>query len=165
MHLKKIQNQNNNQSGKFKNINRFMNLINNENKLGKADIFREVGLFFELEQNLQVAYEYMEYAKKIRPNGSFIIKKVDEYKSKLSDEIINDFTINDEKLKNINRLHNMVNTNKLKKPDVYREIALLCEQYSNIELASKYMGYAKELRPNGKFIVNKFNKYKEKLNK
>lgn len=48
-----------------------------------ADILREVALCFEKAQDVDTAYKVMKQALQLRPNGPFIIKKVNELSKKL----------------------------------------------------------------------------------
>ncbi len=66
------------------NIENFQKLVNNRNQnFGKAELYRELGIFYELQCDLKNAFKYMSYAKEIRPLGSVIVSKYDEYYAKL----------------------------------------------------------------------------------
>ncbi len=164
---KKVNKPKNKVNDKFNQVNRFINLIRKTENFNKADIYREIALINEQDGNMELAYKYMLYAKHIRPNGAFIVEKLEEYKAKLSDDIIDKYKIINDELKNSNRILTYLRNNrgKFQKADLLREVAVFYELEGYLELAYKYMGYAKELRPNGEFIVKKYNEYSEKLNK
>lgn len=44
----------------------------------------ELGVFHELENDLEYGYKYMLLAREVRPKGPFICEKVDEYELKLN---------------------------------------------------------------------------------
>lgn len=73
-----------NRENSIKNITRMLTVINNRNNpFNKPELYRELGVFYELENDLDAAYKYMLLAKELRPNGPFICDKVKEYKLKI----------------------------------------------------------------------------------
>lgn len=154
------------EENKYKSLDRFMNIVNSKIKLVKAELYREVAVFHENEGNIELAYKYMLYAKKLRPNGEFILKKIDEYSVILDDNIVKQYSAMEYEFNKIDRFLNYMNKNVfIEKADIYREIAVFHEFQEEYELAYKYMLIAKELRPDGEFICRKVEEYKEKVDK
>ncbi len=150
---------------KFDNINNIVGFINRI-KFDKADVYRELALFHEEENNMELAYKYMIYAKHIRPNGPTLINKVKSYEEILDSEICDKYSVDLNEINKIDKFVNFLrNNNNIQKADLYREIAMFHEAEGVIDLAYKYMGYAKELRPNGPFIIKKYEEYNELINK
>lgn len=135
-------------NNKFTNIEKLLNLINTS-KLDNAEVFRELALFHEVELNYVQAFRYMQLALNIRPTGPLILEKVKEYRAKLTDGEIEEINEIDKEHLNIKRFLDVVvnaTKNTVQKPDLYIEIAILLEQDNYMELANKYMRYARELR-------------------
>ncbi len=71
------------------NMNRFVSVVNNEKKhINKADLYREIAIFLELEGNIVLAYKYMKYANEIRPEGQLIKDKLKEYSISLKNSAL-----------------------------------------------------------------------------
>ncbi len=141
------------------NVSGLMQFVNRY-KFDKAEVYRELAIFFEREDNIELAYKYMKYAKHLRPKGPFIINKVNEYEKILGDKVCGKYIVDTDNFKYINNFVNiMKNDNKVQKADVYREIALFQELEGNLENAKMYMQKAKELRPKGPFILKKLEEY------
>ncbi len=49
-----------------------------------ADSLRDEAIKFEKKDDIETAYFLMDLARKVRPNGPFIVEKVDEYKTRLA---------------------------------------------------------------------------------
>ncbi|WP_418135117.1 hypothetical protein [Psychromonas sp. GE-S-Ul-11] len=69
-------------------VDSILNLLINNLKGDKledrdATVLRDIALELEKDNKIETALVLMEMAKKIRPNGSFINKKISEYKTKL----------------------------------------------------------------------------------
>lgn len=143
-----------------KNIDRLMAQANEKQKMDRAEICRELALFFELEGEIDLAYELMYFARAIRPNGPFIVQKMFEYEEAFGKREISGWKTLDD----TNRIRTYINMNfNILEADIYREIALFCEMQDNYQLAYKYMSIAKELRPTGPYICSKVEEYKLKV--
>ncbi|MGP7735213.1 sulfotransferase domain-containing protein [Oceanimonas smirnovii] len=66
-----------------KNKNHFSNLSKHRN-LESPDILREVALAFEKSGDIHTAFKIMEKAHSLRPDGPFIRRKLDEYRTALN---------------------------------------------------------------------------------
>ncbi len=134
-------------------------------KFENADFYRELGLFYEREKEFELAYKYMNIARYLRPDGVQIINKSNYYKSVLEPEVWEKYTIDEESVNNCRWFVEFMKTKETaEKADIYRELALFHELEGEIGLAYKYMGYAKELRPNGSYIIQKFEEFEKRLN-
>ncbi len=147
---------------KFFNSNNFLGFIE-DYKVDNADVFKELALFHEEEGNLEIAYKYMINAEFIKPTEEMITNKVSEYVETLGEEVCNKYEVNPEEFNKLDKLVDCIRSGRMEKADIYREIALLLEVENYLELAFKYMGYARELRPNGEFIVKRFEMYSNLL--
>lgn len=132
---------------KYTHLDNFENYLHQNISIEKADLYREIALFFELENEMNLAYKCMSYAKYLRPEGPYIRAKFTEYDKQIKDkQIIRNFNSQD----NINRFLKIVNIERqnIDKALLYREIAIYCELEGDLEKANKYMDIAKEIRPN-----------------
>ncbi len=149
---------------KFDSANSIVS-FNERIKLEKADVYRELGILHEKEDELELAYKYMSYARHLRPMGQLIINKALEYERILGEEVTKSILVDEDSFGNVDRLFDLIkNGANVQKADVYREIGIFHELEGNLELAYKYMSYAKELRPTGSFIIDKLNVYSKRLN-
>ncbi len=146
---------------RYVNLDDFEGYIRNGYLLEHADIYRELGLFFEKEKMFEQAYECMLRAKHFRPTGEFIIEKANELSKVVKTKLDKEYQVDKEKLNNINKLFNVVNYEQktFNKADLYREIGIFFELEGDIELAYKYMTLASEIRPEGLFILDKLTEY------
>ncbi len=148
---------------KFDNVDSFIGFTN-KLKFEKADIYRELSIFHKEEGNVNLAYKYMLYARHFRPEGHFIVNKISELENLLTSEECCKYIIIEEEFSYTDRFMTIVSEYRnLEKADIYREIALFHEFEGKIDLAHKYMHYAKELRPLGPYINEKCNEYDEKI--
>lgn len=144
-------------------VDEFLSKIYYGNILDRADFYREIALINEKIGNMDLAYKYMQNAKYIRPSGIFIVEKVSEYEKLLKVNDTENNKINENDFCKIDSVLNFFKLNRtsIEKADLCREIAVFYEQEGNIELAFQYMAYAKEFRPTGPYIIQKYEEYKK----
>lgn len=149
----------------FEKSDRFMKIINTTMRVGKVELLREIAILNEYNEEFENAYKYMKMANNLRPEGKSILKNLKEYETKIDVNSINF----DEKdtLEHLSRICQMINNrnNPFGKTELYRELGLFYELQKDDNNALKYMGYAKELRPKGQFIVQKYDEYINKQHK
>lgn len=155
-------------------IIRFTEFLNIKKSITNADIFREIALLCEYMDLINTAYKLIKLAKINRPEGPIIHKKFKEIKLKakkdnnkssdlfniigLIDKAYSDYNVADEITRPIRK--NLKISNKIKPVELVREIALFCEFYGEISASYFFMMLAKRLKPNGKMITEKCNKYR-----
>ncbi len=156
---------------KFEKSDDFMGAIKSTVVVEPADFLREVAILHEYEAEFDSAIYYMSMAKKLRPNAKNIVERLDEYKSYLKldvNEVNDEFIENDlvKAVEGAERFRKYVNNrnNPFSKVELYRELAVFYEIQEDFENAYKYMGYARELRPNGPFIIEKHDYYSKMIN-
>ncbi len=151
---------------KFEKTNRFMDIVRSTVIVEHADLFREIGILHEYEEEYEKAYYFMALAKELRPKGKILIELFLEYQTKLEKQGLNtklDLTeeVISKAVADFAGFKQYINNrnNPFSKVELYRELALSYELHGDIENALKYMGYAKELRPTGPFIIEKYDYY------
>ncbi len=156
---------------KFEKSDGFMSVINSTVVVGPADLFREMAILHEYEMEYEKAIYYMSIAKQLRPEAKYIAKCLEGYLEigKKNNLVVN-YEFSEETLRKLvsdtERFRQFVNNrnNPFTKVELYREIAVFYELQGDIKNAFKYIGYAKELRPTGPFINEKYDYYSTLIN-
>ncbi len=151
---------------KFDKSNDFMQLIDRSKQVDYVGLLREIAKMQSYDEEYESAYYYMNIARELKPTGKIIADKAEEYRAKIGDVII-DYKGHDSTIKNLDKMINLINnrTQKFGKVELYRELGVFFELEGNLQDAYKYMSLAKELRPNGPFIIKKCSEYEARLEK
>ncbi len=147
---------------KFQNSINFVIAVVNGSCITKADLYLQISRFCVLEGEVELGYRYLSCAKLLKEDDEEILN---EFKilTTLIDKI-DDFTTVD--ILKINSLDSFIKTiyttdiRGFAKADFYRELGIFFANEGNMEKAIKYMGYAKELRPSGALICEKYEEFK-----
>ncbi len=147
----------------FEKSDGFMKMINTTVRVPKNDLFREIGVMCEYDNEFQQAYYYMTLAKEIKPNDSVVNEKLLSFKNKLEDNITVEALdlVSEKSNTNIRDMVMKVNNrnNPYKKHDLYRDLAVFHELEGDLKKAVKYISLAKQLNSEDAFILKKFEEY------
>ncbi len=133
----------------------------------------------------QIDFEFKNHLRKKDNDFSELNDRFDDYKNLTNESIsvnnldrlfirIKNFDLKNAKIEEFNRsfgeiqhlmhdLYQVKYNSDFEPADFYRELALSIETTGNINLALKYMKYAKLLRNEGSYINEKIDEYKHKL--
>ncbi len=155
-------------TGKIKSMSadKFVAKIRKQ-KLTKAALYREIALFFEGEDHLELAYKYMMCAKHLSPANEYIINQFERYKRELGESKVRSVKFRKRDLKNIDTFFEKINTDQenFNIADLYYEMASFCELENELNLSLDFIKNAQKFRPNDSNIKDKLVNIEKSLSK